>query len=161
MTGLLLPSFSLFFHNKLVNFPEKINMLMYYLLLGLMLLFPFLYISRNYRRKSCGKRFLLKSSDIETLSQYLLNMCMSVTLGIRTSPIPFLATTFILLSILLLLSFGEGRPALACGSTSCKKVNNILHKLTFWLYNFCFLGMYLIVLIKNKQEDQALASSLD
>lgn len=161
MTGLLLPSFSLFFQNKLSNFSEKINMLMYYLLLGLILLFPFLYISRHYKKKSHTKRALLKSSDIETLSQYFLNMCMSVTLGIRTSPIPFLATTFIVLSALLVLSLSEGQSALTCGSITCKKVNNILHKLTFWLYNFCFLGMYLIVLVKNGQEDQSIASSLE
>lgn len=158
MTGLLLPSFSLIFRHRLSNFSEKITMLVYYLLLGLVILFPFFYISRNKRNT---KKAILKASEIETLSQYFLNMCMSVTLGIRTTQVPFLATTFVVLSFLLVYSLAEGSSSLTCRSMTLKKFSNVLHKLTFWLYNFTFLAMYLMVTAKDNSKDEALSNRLD
>lgn len=114
LPGLLIPSFSLFFDNKISNLSEKANLILYYLLLGLVLLFPFLYISRNSKNQIKSKSSILKSSDIETISQYCLNMCMSVTLGIRASPIPFISVTFVILSALLVYSFMEGSPNITC-----------------------------------------------
>lgn len=135
--------------------------MLYYLLLGLIFLFPFLYISRNVRNRVKGQKETLRSSDIETLCQYFLNMGMSVTLGIRSSPIPFLITTFTILSLLLVHSFMEGGSTISCQSMSMKKVNNILHKLTFWLYNLAFLGMCAIMRIKENHNDGEISSKLE
>lgn len=135
-------------------------MLLYYLLLGLILIFPFLYIARVSGQKTKHKKRLLKGSDIETLTQYFLNMCLSVTLGIQTSPLPFIITTFVVVSLLLVYSFIEGDSEVSCGHLSMKKVNNIVHKLTFWLYNLVFLGMYLLVIVKEESQDELLRSDL-
>jgi hypothetical protein len=75
-------------------------------------------------------------------------MCMSVTLGIRNSSLPFLITTFTVLSLLLVSSFMEGGASVSCHSMSMKKVNNIVHKLIFWLYNLVFVGMCVLMRIK-------------
>ena len=154
MSGLLLPAYSLVLDNRLGSLTEKLCMMLYYILLGLILLFPFLYIARistEYRDK--GKKKLLRSGDIETLSQYFLNMCLSLTLGIQKSPIPFIVTTFIVLSLFLIYSLIQGGEQVNCGSCSLNKVNNVIHKLTFWLYNFVFLGMYLLGTFKGYFSD--------
>ena len=78
---------------------------------------------------------------------------MSVTLGIRSSPIPFLAVSFIILSLLLVYSFMEGGSTISWGTVSRKKVNNILHKLTFWLYHLAFMTMYFATLVKGNNSD--------
>ena len=98
--SLLLPAYTVLLDNKINMFSEKIALFLYYFLLCAVLLFPFIYVSGITKRKSKKKGSLLKSSDVETLSQYLLNLCMSLTLGIRSSPIPFLITSFIVLSVL-------------------------------------------------------------
>ena len=123
--------------------------MVYYILLVAILLFPFLYIAAVSKR-SKRKNKWLKKSDIETLSQYILSLCMSITLGIRTSVLPFLITTFFVLSALLIYSCMKADES---GSCSKGKVNNVLHKLTFWLYHFMFLVMSLLIYLKNNNDD--------
>ena len=134
---------------------------MYYFLLCAVLLFPFIYVSGITKRKSKKKGSLLKSSDVETLSQYLLNLCMSLTLGIRSSPIPFLITSFIVLSVLLVNSFIEGSSNISCKHMTWKKINNILHKLTFWMYNAVFLAIYVIGLLRDNDTTGTLRDNMN
>ena len=145
--GLLIPAYTLVFNNKITVFSEKITLLTYYFLLCGVLLFPFLYISGIAKKKSKKKGSLLKSSDIETLSQYALNVCMSVTLGIRNTPVPFMLTSFLILSAILIYSFMEGNSNKSC-VTSWSKINKIIHKMTFWLYHLTFVVLYALTLLK-------------
>jgi hypothetical protein len=46
----------------------------------------------------------------------------------------------------------EGKADISCSTLSKKKINNIIHKLTFWLYHCVFIGLYMIIQIKSKSE---------
>jgi hypothetical protein len=151
MPGLLLPAYSLLLDRPTRNSSEKIGIVFYHCLLCVILLFPFVYltVTRKNNKKNCN---LLRSSDVETLSQYGLNLCMSVTLGIRDSPLPFLITGFVVLSALLVYSFMEGSANISCGSMPWKKVNTIIHKLTFWLYHLAFITLFVLASISSGTE---------
>ena len=64
MPGLLLPAYSIVFDNRTGLFSEKMGVLLYYCLLGVILMFPFIYISGIAKRKNKKKGSVLKSSDI-------------------------------------------------------------------------------------------------
>ena len=120
MTGILIPAYSILINNKVSTFTEKINMSIYYFLLGFIFVYPLVSIAlgRTDKKRNCEKKFF-KKSEIESLSQYYLNFFMSTSLGITDSILPFFAITTFILSAMLLNSFMQNNSHLSLKTLSC------------------------------------------